>query len=165
MCRLCLLSPALYIATTVVLQSELGLMTFIICIVSLKLPWPLSPPSFTHISCGGIAPSCQVSPSGELHCITVQKVCTSSAVLHVCFYLCCSISRSLTAAIMFLTYTNGASRISSPPSFEKVKGTISCSRLVSPSAVSANFLCFLSLASETLNVFSHLQWTCIMCIH
>ena len=70
-CRLCLLSPALYIATNVVLRSELGLVTFMSCIVSLKLPCPLSPPSFIHISCGGIAPSCQVSPSGELHCIIV----------------------------------------------------------------------------------------------
>ena len=39
--------------------------TFTTCMFILKLPWPLSPPSFTHTSLEGMV-SCQVRPLGDL---------------------------------------------------------------------------------------------------
>jgi len=63
---------------------------------------------------------------------------------------------SATWAIRFGTYTKGASRISSPPPAENVKGAISAARF-SPTASFATVRCLLSLASETWNTFSHLK--------
>ena len=59
-------SPALKTARIVVFLEELGWGTFNICSVNLKLPWPLSPPNFSHISLAGIAPSCHVNPVDDL---------------------------------------------------------------------------------------------------
>lgn len=64
--RLAGLSPALNTAMRQELRVEFGWVTLTTCIFILKLPWPLSPPSFTHTSLEGMALLCQVRPLADL---------------------------------------------------------------------------------------------------
>ena len=43
--------------------------------LNLKVPWPLSPPSFIHSSSAGIAPSCQVRPLKHLKLKLFVSIC------------------------------------------------------------------------------------------
>ncbi len=63
--RFMTVSPALKTERRVVTFMEFGWAVLTSWRFSLKLPRPLSPPSFTQISSEGMAPSCHVKPSSR----------------------------------------------------------------------------------------------------
>lgn len=65
-CRFVVLSPALKTESRTVFFTELGFDVFINCMINLKLPRPLSPPSLIHNSSWGMAPPWSVRPAGDL---------------------------------------------------------------------------------------------------
>ena len=65
-CRLDTLSPAMHMERRQVFFWEFGWRVLQSCMLSLKLPWPLSPPSLNHSSFSGIL-LWWVSPSGVLN--------------------------------------------------------------------------------------------------
>ncbi len=60
------LSPALNTERRTVLLTEFGLLTLTNCMLNLKLPCPLSPPSLIQSSLFGMEPPWFVRPSGAL---------------------------------------------------------------------------------------------------
>ena len=155
--RFALVSWAMNTLTRQVFCLELGFSTLQSCRFSLKLPWPLSPPIFTHSCWVGMAPLCHVSPFGFLK---RQKVrvpsCTCICGFYTCAYLSLCATTSATFRIRLGTNTKGTSLISSPPpSFEKKNGALSAWRL-SPITSFANCLWLCSLARDIWNSLSHL---------
>ena len=119
--RLVVLSPALNTESRVVRFMEFGLEVFTSWRFSLKLPRPLSPPSFNQSSVDGMAPLCHVKPGPDLWYNDIYCIPCNYYPLH----LSCPSTKSAIAAIRLGRLTKGTSLISSLPlSEEKVKAPL-----------------------------------------
>lgn len=148
-----MLSPALKTDSRSVLFMELGLKVFTSWRFSLKLPRPLSPPSFNQSSVEGMAPPCHVKPGPDLR---YSEMLTFMQCNYYLLYLSCLSTRSAIAAIRLGRYTKGTSLNSSLLlSEENVKAPRSATKL-SPTMSFASFRCCRSLAMETLKDLNHL---------
>ena len=113
-------------------------------------PWPLSPPTLTHISCSGINPECQVSrPSLNNSSVNVAQC-------HVCSHLLLNSSVLKIFSSRLFTQTHGACWNAWPLLRSGNEKDI-ISPLIPPVRSVASLRCSLSEAMDTLKDFSQLQ--------
>ena len=148
-----MLSPALKTDSRAVFFIELGLKVLTSWRFSLKLPRPLSSPSFSQSSFEGMDPPCHVKPGSVLE---YSEYYCMLGYNYLMLYVSCLSTRSAIAAMRLGRYTKGTSLISSLPLSEEImKAPLSATKL-SPTMPFANFLCCRSLAMATFKDFNHL---------
>ena len=157
--RLEVLSLPLSMVIIQVFAREFGFGTFTSCTVSLKIPWPLSPPSLTHNSFSGRALLCQVSfPDLQARRYNLwngyDPIYNSNSYLSLC------VSRSAILRTMFGTYAKGNSLMTSPPPSPETRNGAFSTSILSPIILRARDRWSFSEARWTLNVFNHLKELC-----